>query len=183
VLSISRETSSCGATQEFHNNFWIQKVHYRVHKSPNLLVSVLSQINQVRITQSHLSEINTVYNTVTEERYWALFYMPLHMFFYTICWISWYRLQIKWDYHKNPKVFTHRSLGLPSGLFPSGFPTNILYLIMGVCILLRVWDPGDWGFILSTQRYYRRLILLLNTTYTLTCFGRTTIFMQKYIIS
>jgi hypothetical protein len=31
----------------------------------------------------------------------------------------------------------------------------------------------------STQRHYRRLILLLNTTYTATCFDRTTIFMQK----
>jgi hypothetical protein len=51
---------------------------------------------------------------VTEERYWALFYMPslteerywalfLHAtvyFFYTICWMYWYRLQIKWDYIK-----------------------------------------------------------------------------------
>jgi hypothetical protein len=32
---------------------------------------------------------------------------------------------------------------------------------LDVCILLRVWDPGDGGFIPSTQRYYRRLILLL----------------------
>jgi hypothetical protein len=35
----------------------------------------------------------------------------------------------------------------------------------------------------STQRHYRRLILLLNTTYTATCFGRTTILKQKYIIN
>jgi hypothetical protein len=35
----------------------------------------------------------------------------------------------------------------------------------------------------STQRHYRRLILLLNTAYTATCFGRTAIFKQKYIIS
>jgi hypothetical protein len=32
------------------------------------------------------------------------------------------------------------------------------------------------------QLHYRRLILLLNTTYTATYFGRTTIFKQKYII-
>jgi hypothetical protein len=38
-------------------------------------------------------------------------------------------------------------------------------------------------FISSTQRHYRRLILLLNTTHTATYFGRTTIFRQKYIIS
>jgi hypothetical protein len=40
---------------------------------------------------------------------------------------------------------------------------------------------GDGGFILSMQRYYRTLLSLLNTTYIATCFGRTTIFMQKYI--
>jgi hypothetical protein len=28
-----------------------------------------------------------------------------------------------------------------------------LILILGVCILLRVRDPGDGGFIPSTQRY------------------------------
>jgi hypothetical protein len=38
-------------------------------------------------------------------------------------------------------------------------------------------------FIPSTQRHYRRLILLLNTTYTAACLGRTPIFKQKYIIS
>jgi hypothetical protein len=37
------------------------------------------------------------------------------------------------------------------------------------------------GFIPSTQRYYRRLFFLLNTTETATCFCRTTIFKQKYI--
>jgi hypothetical protein len=36
-------------------------------------------------------------------------------------------------------------------------------LILGVCILLRAWDPGD-GFIPSTQRHYRTF-LLFNTTY------------------
>jgi hypothetical protein len=38
-------------------------------------------------------------------------------------------------------------------------------------------------FIPSTQYHSHRLIVLLNTTYTATCFGRTTIFKQKYIIS
>jgi disulfide bond formation protein DsbB len=34
-------------------------------------------------------------------------------------------------------------------------------------------------YIPCTQCHYRRLILLLNTTYTATCFGRTTIFMAE----
>jgi hypothetical protein len=38
-------------------------------------------------------------------------------------------------------------------------------------------------FIPSTQRHYRRLILLLNTTYTATCFGRTTIFKRNILIA
>jgi hypothetical protein len=42
---------------------------------------------------------------------------------------------------------------------------------------------GDVFFIPSTQQHYHWLILLLNITYTATCFGRTTIFREKYIIS
>jgi hypothetical protein len=40
-------------------------------------------------------------------------------------------------------------------------------LILVVCILLRVWEPGDGWFIPSTQRYYRRLLLLRNTVRTI----------------
>jgi hypothetical protein len=32
----------------------------------------------------------------------------------------------------------------------------VFILILGVCILLCVWDPGGGGFITSMQRYYRR---------------------------
>jgi hypothetical protein len=41
---------------------------------------------------------------VTEERYWALFYMPLYTL-YTICWMYWYRLQIKWDLKTSDHVW------------------------------------------------------------------------------
>jgi hypothetical protein len=36
-------------------------------------------------------------------------------------------------------------------------------LILGVCILFGVRDPGDGGFIPSTQRYYRRYLLFIIT--------------------
>jgi hypothetical protein len=54
-------------------------------------------------------------------------------------------------------------------------------LILSVCILLRVWDPGDGEFILSTQRYYRMLFFTIY--YYLNCyiFRYTTIFRQNYI--
>jgi hypothetical protein len=35
--------------------------------------------------------------SVSEERYWALFYIN----FYTICWMCWYKRQIKWDHKIN----------------------------------------------------------------------------------
>jgi hypothetical protein len=43
----------------------------------------------------------------------------------------------------------------------------ITILNLGVCILLRVWDPGKGGFIPSTQRYYRRFFTIY---YYLSCY-------------
>jgi hypothetical protein len=81
-LSTTREATSCAATQELPSILWNSKVHYRIHKSP-ALVLILSQTNQVHTTPSYLSQI-----------------------------------------HRN---IIHLRLGLPSGILPSGFPTNNLY--------------------------------------------------------
>jgi hypothetical protein len=70
------------ATQQLPSILWNPKVHYRIHKSLPL-VPILSQIDPVHTTPSHLSQILI--------------------------------------------LSTHLRLGLPSGLFLSGFPTNILY--------------------------------------------------------
>jgi hypothetical protein len=39
-------------------------------------------------------------------------------------------------------------------------------LILGVCILLRVWDQVMWVFYLSTQRHYSRYIYIYIYIYT-----------------
>jgi hypothetical protein len=86
------ETANCAVTQEFPNILWNPKVHYRVHKSPPLVL-ILSQIDPVQTIPSYLCNI-----------------------------------------HFN--VIPHLRLGLPNGLFPSGFPTNILYILTHSCYML-----------------------------------------------
>jgi hypothetical protein len=61
-LSLSSETASCAANQEFPKMLWNPKVHYRVHKSPPL-ASILSEFNPVEAISSYLSKIyfNIIY--------------------------------------------------------------------------------------------------------------------------
>jgi hypothetical protein len=55
--SPSWETASCATARELPSMLWNPQIHYPVHRSPPL-VHILSQINPVHTTPSHLSKIN-----------------------------------------------------------------------------------------------------------------------------
>jgi hypothetical protein len=70
-------------------------------------------------------------------------------------------LRVKPLFVKFSDIF--HNLGLGKCVLNSGHFTTIILPLLGYGVSIP-----------STQRHYRRLILLLNTTYTATCFGITT---------
>jgi hypothetical protein len=67
-LSLYWKAASCAATQEYLNILWNPKVHYRVHKSPPLLL-ILSQINLVYTILSYPSKIHFIPCTKSDNRF------------------------------------------------------------------------------------------------------------------
>jgi hypothetical protein len=77
-------------------------------------------------------------------------------------------------------LHSRRLLSVPPGQFTLTKEKSISLINLNLGCLHPVACVRSrwWGFIQSTQRYHRRLFLLLNIT---TCFGRMTIFREKYI--
>jgi hypothetical protein len=126
-LSPSWEAANCAAIQELPTILWKPKAHYRVQKSPPL-VPVLSQISPIHIIPSYLSKIhfNIVRSPTSWSFQWSLSFWLSHQYPLCIPLLSPLVLQAI------PIIILsiHLCLGLPSGLFPSGFSINILHAFL-----------------------------------------------------
>jgi hypothetical protein len=84
--------------------------------------------------------INLIRFIITEERYWALFYMPLYTSFYTICWMYWYRLQIKCDYKKLTRLYMYTE-GYRHINFEQNFPPHYFNCLETVVLSTGLCQP------------------------------------------
>jgi hypothetical protein len=71
-------------------------------------------------------------------------------------------------------LFTHLCLGLPSGVFPSGFPTNILYAFL-FCPICATWPAH---FILLDLI----ILITLGREYNLQCLSLCNFLHPRYFI-
>jgi hypothetical protein len=138
LLTLLTELSpSWGATnragpQGLPSILWNPEVQYHIHKSPPLVL-ILSHINPIHSISYYLPKIhfNFVHPPTSWSSQWSLSFWLSHQYPIRIpllphsCCMSPTRSHP--TYVRYILILsTHLRLGLPSGLFPSGFPTNIL---------------------------------------------------------
>jgi hypothetical protein len=102
VLNTVRDATNCPATQWLPSVLWNPKVHYCIHMNLSL-VPILCQTSPTHTIPSYFSQIH--FNII--HRRIPILSLPVHLI-----------------------LSTHLCLGLPSGLFPSGFPTNNIYAFL-----------------------------------------------------
>jgi len=131
-LRSSWEADSRPAKPEISRLLWNPKVHYRVHNSPPLL-PILSQMNLDHNFQPISLNFSSGCEVVPIN---DLFQPHVHIHLEVLDGFPSLHFTKGFFLRSIPVLSSHLHLSLLSGLFPSDFPTKILYVFLILTCLL-----------------------------------------------